>query len=129
MNQQNPPKRILIVEDDKFLAGIFLSHLSQGEQWDVKLASTGEDGLKMMQSIKPDLVLLDLVLPGMDGYEMLQKAKADPELAAIPIVIVSNLGQRDEIAKGMNLGAKDFLVKADFDIDDIRGKIKVLLGN
>ncbi len=127
MNQQNQKIRVLIVEDDQFLAGILMDHLSWGETWDLDLATTGEEGLKKMRAAKPDILLLDIILPGIDGYEVLRQVKADRELAGIPVFILSNLGQKEEIAKGINLGAEDFLIKAHLDINDIRNKIKKAL--
>lgn len=127
MNQPNQRARILVIEDDRFLADILMNHLPQEEPWDLDLAMAGEDGLNKMRTTKPDIVLLDLVLPGMDGYEVLQQAKADPALADTPILIVSNLGQKEEIDKGMSLGAEDFLIKANSNVDDIRDKVKNVL--
>lgn len=127
MNQPNQRTRILVIEDDRFLADILMNHLPQWELWDIDLAMAGEEGLNKMRAAKPDLVLLDLVLPGMNGYEVLQRAKADRELADIPILIISNLGQKEEIDKGMSLGAEDFLIKANSNVDDIRDKVKKVL--
>ena len=80
-----------------------------------------------MKSGKPDLVLLDLILPGIDGFEVLSKMKEDPELQGIPVIILSNLGQRDDVQKGIDLGAKDYLIKAHFTPGEIVEKIKATL--
>lgn len=128
MNQPDKKIQILIIEDDKFLGDILLNHLSRGEEtWVLDLAKTGDEGLGKMRTAKPDLLLLDLVLPGIDGYEVLRQIKADPALADIRVIILSNLGQKSEVEKGMQLGAEDFLVKANHDVDDIRNKVKEFL--
>ena len=119
--------KILIIEDDQFLADILMNNLSQGEPWDLELATTGDTGLEKMRAAKPDLLLLDLVLPGIDGYEVLRQMKADPALADIRVLILSNLGQKTEVSKGIELGAEDFFIKSNNDVDDIRRKVKELL--
>lgn len=104
-----------------------MNNLSQGEPWDLELATTGDTGLEKMRAAKPDLLLLDLVLPGIDGYEVLRQMKADPALADIRVLILSNLGQKTEVSKGIELGAEDFFIKSNNDVDDIRRKVKELL--
>lgn len=120
-------KKILLIEDDKFLRELMNKKLlTLG--FDVVSAADGESGLVMIKETKPDVVLLDLILPGINGFEVLEKAKQDPEIAAIPIVILSNLGQGEDIEKGLALGAKDFLVKAHFTPQEIVNKLKSILG-
>jgi len=87
-------------------------------------AIDGEEGLKRIREDKPDLILLDLILPGVDGFEVLSKLKEDPTLASIPVIILSNLGQREDIEKGLKLGAIDYLVKAHFTPNEIVDKVK-----
>lgn len=118
--------KILIIEDDKFLAELITKHTVK-EGWETTLATDGEEGLVKARSTKPDLILLDLVLPGIDGYEALTQLKADSELAKIPVLILSNLGQKEEIDRGLSLGAEDFLVKAHLDLDEITAKMKEVL--
>jgi DNA-binding response OmpR family regulator len=120
-------KKILLIEDDKFLRELMNKKLlTLG--FDVVSAADGESGLVMIKETKPDVVLLDLILPGINGFEVLEKAKQDPEIANIPIVILSNLGQGEDIEKGLALGAKDFLVKAHFTPQEIVNKLKSILG-
>lgn len=117
---------LLIVEDDKFLADLLVRHFAK-EGFDIELAFDGEKGLEKVRERRPDLILLDLLLPGIDGYEVLRRLKADSTFADIPVIILSNLGQKDEIERALLLGAEDFLVKARFDLDEITEKIKKFL--
>lgn len=119
-------KKILIVEDDSFLRNL-ISQKLQKEGYEVAEAADGEEGLKKIKEEKPDLILLDLILPEIDGFEVLRRVKEDPLLASIPVIILSNLGQREDIERGMNLGAADFLIKAHFTPGEIIEKIKNIL--
>ena len=118
--------KILIIEDDKFLRELIAKKLLK-EGFEIEEAIDGEEGLRKIKEVKPDLVLLDLILPGIDGFEVLKNIKEDPKLSLIPVVILSNLGQRDEVEKGLSLGAVDFLVKAHFTPEEIIEKIKTVL--
>ena len=118
---------ILIIEDDKFLRELICRKLIN-EHFKTEEAIDGEEGLKKLQEIKPDLILLDLILPGLDGFEVLGRIKDNPSISSIPVLILSNLGQKDEIEKGLKLGATDFLIKAHFTPEEIIGKIKLVLG-
>ena len=118
-------KKILLVEDDPFLAGLLERSFTK-EGFIYELASDGETGLAKAKSMEPDLILLDLVLPGIDGYEVLRRLKADPKLAQYPVIILSNLGQKEEIDRGIRMGAIDFLVKANIYLDEIVVRIKKL---
>ncbi len=120
------PEKILIIEDDKFLRELISRKLIK-EGYEVEEAIDGEEGLKKIKEGKPDLVLLDLILPGLDGFEVLTKTKEDPKLAQIPIIILSNLGQKDDVEKGLKLGAVDYLIKAHFTPGEIIDKIKAVL--
>jgi len=115
--------KILIIEDDKFLRELIVRKLTD-EGFEIEEAIDGEEGIKKTKEIKPDLVLLDLILPGMDGFEVLSRIKGDPLLASIPVIILSNLGQREDIEKGLKLGAVDYLVKANFTPNEIIEKVK-----
>jgi len=119
-------KKILIIEDDKFLRELIARKLTN-EGYEALEAVDGEEGLKKLKDEKPDLVLLDLILPGIDGFEVLSKMKEDPALSEIPVLILSNLGQRDEVEKGLSLGAVDFLIKAHFTPSEVIEKIKYIL--
>jgi DNA-binding response OmpR family regulator len=116
-------KTILIIEDDKFLRELIAQKLVK-EGYETSEAIDGEEGIKKVQETKPDLVLLDLILPGIDGFEVLSKMREDPSLAQIPVIILSNLGQKEDVERGLKLGAVDYLIKAHFTPGEIIEKIK-----
>ncbi len=118
--------KILVVEDDKFLRELITQKLSR-EGYDVKEAVDGEEGVIKTKEEKPDIILLDLILPGIDGFEVLAKIKEDPEVENIPVVILSNLGQRDDVERGLKLGAVDFLIKAHFTPGEIIEKVEKIM--
>ena len=119
-------KKILIIEDDKFLRELIAQKLLK-EGYDIAEAIDGEKGIEAVKKEKPDLVLLDLILPGIDGFEVLARMKADPILAEIPVIILSNLGQKDDIERGLKMGAVDYLIKAHFTPGEIIEKINAAL--
>jgi len=118
---------ILIIEDDKFLRQLIAQKLLK-EGYDVSEAIDGEEGLKKVKEEKPDLVLLDLILPGIDGFEVLSQLGKDESVSQIPVIILSNLGQKEDVERGLNLGAIDYLIKAHFTPGEIIEKIKKALG-
>ncbi len=115
--------KILIIEDDKFLRELIVRKLSE-ENFEIDEAIDGEEGLRKTKEGKPNLILLDLILPGIDGFEVLAKIKQDPETKSIPIIILSNLGQKEDIERGLKLGAFDYLVKAHFTPSEIIEKVR-----
>jgi len=119
-------KKILIIEDDKFLRELIVKKLVK-EGYEISEAVDGEEGIKKVKEEKPDLVLLDLILPGIDGFEVLSRTKEDPALSQIPVIILSNLGQKEEVERGLKLGAIDYLIKAHFTPGEIIEKIRVIL--
>ncbi len=123
MNQKN---NILVIEDDKFLRELMVRKLSI-EGFKVSEAVDGEEGIKKIKKEKPDLILLDIILPGIDGFNVLSKKKKDPSIASIPVILLSNLGQKQDIEKGLKLGATDYLIKANFTPEEIVNKVKSLL--
>lgn len=119
-------KHILIIEDDILLGDVLTQKLTH-EGYQVTLETDGAQGLQQMTKLLPDLVLLDIILPTMNGYEVLEARQKNPRLMTIPIVIISNSGQPVEINRALALGIKDYLVKAQFDPDELLGKIRPLL--
>lgn len=115
-------KKILIVEDDQFLHKILAMKIKQGG-FNVVSAYDGEGALEKMKE-GPDLILLDLILPQMSGFEVLEEMKLDPNLKKIPVVVLSNLGQEEDVTRAQEFGAQDYLVKANFSIDEVVKKVK-----
>ncbi len=120
-------KKILTIEDDHFLRELIIKKLDQ-EGYEVFEAEDGEQGLDKAKEVKPDLILLDLMLPGIDGFTVLSEIKKNSEISKTPVIILSNLGQKEDIDKGMNLGAQDFLIKAYFTPGEIIEKVRMTLG-
>ena len=114
--------KILIVEDDKSLVKMIESALDQ-EKFDVILALDADDAVKKAVDQKPDIIVLDIMLPGKSGFECLKRIKAKKETKMIPTIILSNLGQTEEIKRGLDLGAIDYIVKANSSIDEVVEKI------
>ncbi len=115
-------KKILLIEDELTLAE-FLSDKLKKEGFDVEIAEDGEIGLKKMRDLKPDLVLLDIIMPKVGGFEVIEEAKADEELKDIPIVIISNSGQPIELDRAKELGVVDWLIKTNFDPQEVVEKV------
>jgi DNA-binding response OmpR family regulator len=115
-------KKIFIVEDDRFLHRLLADKF---QQWKANVESSfdGEEAIKNIREKKPDVILLDIILPGADGFEILKTIKQEDNLKNIPVIILSNLGQEEDIEKGMQLGAEDFLIKANFTLDEIVTKL------
>jgi len=106
-------KHILLVEDDPFLIDIYTTKFKQAK-FKVEVATDGEEALAKLKAKTPDLVVLDLVLPRIDGWEILRRIKANPKLKDLKVVALSNLGQKEEVEKGLKLGATKYLIKAHY---------------
>lgn len=117
---------VLVVEDDKFLRELLVRKLAS-EGFDVQNAIDAQAAFTILAERKPSIILLDLILPGVDGFEILSRIKADPKIADVPVIILSNLGQKEDLDKAMALGAKDFMVKANFTLDEIVTKVRGIL--
>ncbi len=118
---------ILLVEDDTFLAGMYVTKLEL-EDFQVTLAADGEAGLEKAREVKPDIILLDIILPKMSGFDVLKDLKDDPATKEIPVIMLTNLGQPEDVQKGLDLGAQDYLVKAHFMPAEVVKKVKELVG-
>jgi DNA-binding response OmpR family regulator len=118
--------KILIIEDDKFLRDLIVQKL-QKEGYAIVEAVDGEEGVSRAREEQPDLLLLDLILPGIDGFMVLEQVKKDQKTKHIPVIILSNLGQKEDVDRGLRLGAADFLIKAHFTPGEIIEKIKAVL--
>ena len=118
--------KILIVEDDPFLSEMYSTKLIQ-EKFEVDFATDGKEAIKKAREARPDLILLDIVLPKMDGFEVLAEIKKDPQLRNIQVIALTNLGQKEEVEKGLKLGADDYIVKAHFTPTEVINKIKQVI--
>ncbi len=116
-------KKILVIEDDKYLRDVIVEKLKK-EDYDVIEAVDGETGWQLTANHHPDLVLLDIILPVLNGFDYLTRLKEQLDLKKIPVVILSNLGQAEDIERGKSLGAKDYIIKAHFTPDDLMEKIR-----
>jgi len=119
-------KIVMIVEDDEMLLrALYLAFLHSG--FTIATASDGETAVRMTERLKPDLVLLDLLLPKMSGFEYLQAIKANPDLKDTPVIILSNLGDKGDMEKAKGLGAADYFIKANTDLSVLAKKVNDLL--
>ena len=120
--------KVLLVEDDPFLSSLLKNRL-QKEGIEITLAEDGEEALNFLKSTKPDLILLDLILPKKSGFEVMEEIRSDPQMQSqkMPIIIISNLGQPEDISRGQALGAIEYFVKAKTSIDELVNKIKDFL--
>lgn len=118
--------KILVVEDEPSLLELYEMKLNESG-YDVVIASNGMEGYGLAELEKPDLILLDILMPEVDGYGMLQKLKESKTTKDIPAIIFSNLSQKEEIEKGLRLGAKDFIIKTSITPTQMEEKVKEFL--
>ncbi len=122
--EDNEKKTIMIAEDDAFIGDIYEVKLKD-EGYDVVLASNGRDAIEKLEGgVKPDILLLDIVMPYMDGFDVLEALGKREEWKKIPVVLLTNLSQKDDVDRGMALGAKDFLIKSHFTPAEVLAKVK-----
>lgn len=118
--------KVLVVEDDKFLRELLVRKL-YSDGFVVESAIDSGGAFEILKRFVPDIILLDLILPGMDGFEILSQIRKDQKLAQVPVIILSNLGQKEDIDRAMALGAADFMIKANFTLDEIVVKVRGIL--
>lgn len=118
-------EKILLVEDEKIMIDLLKKKLLQ-EGYEVFVAEDGEEGLKKMREMdpKPDLILLDIIMPKLGGFEVMEEMQKDKNLKKIPVIVISNSGQPVELDKARKLGAKDWLIKTEFDPKEVIEKVK-----
>ena len=119
-------QKILLVEDDKFL-GKMLAKMLESHNYEVVLAGNGREGLLKASNSNPNLILLDIMLPDIDGFDVLETIRQDEKIKKIPVIIISNLGQPEDMQQGKSLGAKDYLVKSDMSLDEVVAKVRKYL--
>lgn len=120
-------KKILLVEDEKTLREMYSLKLTK-EGYEVTAAEDGEQAVELAKSSKPDLVLLDVILPKVDGFAVLEELRKTKGFAKTPIIMLTNLGQKEDLAKGKEAGATDYLIKADTTPAGIAKKVEEVVG-
>ena len=123
---ESKKKNILLIEDEEMLASMYETKFTN-EGYEIHKALDGESGLKLAAEHQPDLILLDIIMPKLDGFSVLKKIKEDPKLKNVPVVLLTNLGQDEDIEKGNKLGAAGYLVKANLTPGEVIEKIKQYL--
>lgn len=116
-------QKILLVEDEEIIYNLLQRKLT-AEGYEVSVAKNGEEGLENMRRKKPDLVLLDIIMPKKSGFEVMAEMQKDETLKKIPIIVISNSGQPVELDKAKELGAQDWLIKTEFDPQEVIEKIR-----
>jgi DNA-binding response OmpR family regulator len=119
-------KTILLVEDDAFVSDIYQTKLGQ-EGFFVLVAENGIEAMKRLEEKIPDIVLLDIVMPYMDGMEVLKKMKENSKWQNIPVILLTNLSDKDKVEEGLGLGASDYLIKSHFTPAEVVSKVNTLL--
>jgi len=119
-------KKILLIEDDPFIADVYITNLNNSG-FKVSLATDGEKGLNLIKQEKFNLILLDLLLPKINGFEVLKNIKKDPSLKNVPVIALTNLEEEENIKKAKELGAIDYLTKINFTPKEIIEKINIYL--
>lgn len=118
-------KKVIIAEDDKFLANAYRLKLEK-EGFEIEIVANGQELLAKIPEFKPGIILLDLLMPTMDGFEALEALKADKNTKNIPVLIMSNLGQQSDIDKGKELGADDYIIKSNISLKEVIERIQKL---
>lgn len=121
-------RAILIIEDDNFLQGLEAKKMKK-EGYDVYTASNSVEAFRILdKKIKIDMILLDLMLPDVDGFEILRKVRSMPEVSSTPVIVFSNLSEESDIKKAQELGISEFMVKSNFTLDQLAEQVKTILG-
>jgi len=121
-------EKILLIEDDKFLSDMYVTKFSKFG-YKIETAYDGEEGIRKTRKIGPDVILLDIRLPLKDGFEVLKEIKKDQKTKDIPVILLTNLGQKEDIEKGVKLGAVDYLIKAQFTPQEVVDKVRRITSN
>lgn len=123
----NTTIKVLLVEDDTMLSDMYTMKFD-GEGFEVWKGGNGVEGLKLLaEKGTPDIILLDVIMPQMDGFTMLAKIKENAQWKNVPVILLTNLGQEQDVKKGLAMGASDYLVKANFTPQQVVEKVKALL--
>lgn len=120
-------KKLLLIEDEQLMVDLLERKLTQ-EGYEISVAENGIEGLEKMRESKPDLVLLDIVMPKMGGFGVMEEMVKDEDLKKIPIIVISNSGQPVELDRAKRLGARDWLIKTEFDPQEVVDKVVNQIG-
>ncbi len=121
-----PKQTIVLIEDDSVLAEMYLQKFTH-EGYVIKHALDGDEGIALVRAAKPDLILLDIMMPKKSGIEVLEELKQDPQTKDVKVVLLSNVGDQDYIDRGLALGAADYLLKSNFTPSEVVAKTASLL--
>jgi DNA-binding response OmpR family regulator len=120
-------KKILIIEDDLFLQGLEVTKLKK-DGYEIETAVNSVEAFKILEKMKPDMILLDLLLPEVDGFMILEKIRENKDMVTIPVIVFSNLSEDKDIKRAQKLGISEFMIKSNFTLDELTKKIKELIG-
>ncbi len=123
---KNNSHKILIIEDDAFITGMYKTKLTMAG-YDVKVAEDGEKGRAALEAETPDRLLLDIILPKVDGFRILEEVRKNPKTKNLPVILLTNLGQKVDVERGLALGADDYMIKAHFTPSEVVEKISNLI--
>jgi two-component system, OmpR family, alkaline phosphatase synthesis response regulator PhoP len=126
MTNNQKTKKVLVAEDDKFISRAYQAGLSKTDL-EVIIAEDGEDAIQKIKSEKPDLILLDLIMPNKNGFDVLEEIRNNPDLTQAPVIILSNLGQEVDVTKAKELGAVDYFIKSNISMKEVIEKINTYL--
>ncbi len=118
--------KILVAEDDKFLANAYRVKFNKAG-YEIKIVSDGQQAIDSLETFTPDVILLDLMMPVKDGFAVLEEIKKSDKWKNIPVIVASNLGQKEDIDKSIALGARDYIIKSQMPINDILDKINSVI--
>ena len=123
---KNKKTKVLIIEDDSYISDMYRIKF-ESENFETTVANNGVEGLKFLEKNTPDIILLDVVMPKIDGFSVLKEIKKNPKLSEIPVVLLTNLSQKENVERGFELGASSYIIKAHFTPSEVVGKIKEVL--
>ena len=119
---------VALIEDDELIAEMYATKFTK-EGYDLRHAADGFSGLELVKKDMPDIILLDIIMPKMDGFQLLQELRKQEQFKNLPIIMLTNLGQEEDVQKGRELGATDYFIKTNFTPQAIVDKVRTLLKN
>lgn len=128
MTNSTENKTILIIDDDPFILDMYVLKFKESG-FAIEIAKDGKEGLQKIKDLKPDIVLLDIVMPILDGFEVLRTLNKEKLLDTTRVILLTNLGQKDDVERGLKLGAKDYIIKAHFTPSEVVEKVKTVLNS